>query len=153
MRKAKGFFSNCALVLEFGGAVSATSGVQSDLAFAEGADLGGGSGCFLFFAHRDQRVDSFDQEEKDEGGEDEVDYGGKEIGKATADESEGKASPTPSEDDGQKGTDETFGQSRNDGGKGTADDDADGHVQYVSAQGEFFKFVQKVFHVGDPFVC
>ena len=56
--------------------MGATGGVDSDLALAEGADLGGGSGCgsrlLLLFADGLNLIDSADEQEDNGGKNEEV---------------------------------------------------------------------------------
>ena len=112
--------------------------VDGDLTLAEGALLGGGSsGSGLLLSDFQKSHNALQQEEEDESGQNEVDHSGDEGSEART-EGVNPAFPVPGENCSQEGLNEIRGQCGYDGGKGTADDDADCHIQNVSAQGEFF---------------
>ena len=120
--------------------------VDGDLTLTEGALLGSGSsGSGLLLSDLEESHNALQQEEEDECGQNEVDDSGDEGSEART-EGVNPAFPVPGEKRGQKGLNEIGGQSGNDGGKGTADDDADCHIQYVSAKCKLFKISKKLFH-------
>lgn len=126
--------------------------IKGNLTLAEGALLGGGSsGSGLLLSDLEESHNALQQEEEDERGQNEVDDSGNEGCEARA-KGVNPTGPVPGEKRGQKGLNEIGGQSGYDRGKGAADDDADCHIQYVSAQGEFFKIFKKLFHENLPFI-
>ena len=76
------FFYVVKLFSKLAGAMGAAGGVDSDLALAEGADFGGGSGCgsrlLLLFADGLKLIDGADEQEDNGGKNEEVKDGGDE---------------------------------------------------------------------------
>ena len=122
--------------------MTAAGSIQGNAVLAEGANLGGGSsGGFRLLTDIHQRVDPLDDQEKNKSGNNKGRNRSQEVCAGGADVFPGIEIPIPGEDSIEKGLDKVCGQSRNDGGKGAADDNADCHIQNVTAKGKFLKFL------------
>ena len=144
---AEGAVDTLGLVAHGLAVLSGDDGAAGSIGLGAGGSLdsAGGSGSGLLLSDFQKSHNALQQEEEDESGQNEVDHSGDEGSEART-EGVNPVYPVPGENCSQEGLNEIRGQCGYDGGKGTADDDADCHIQNVTSGNERFEFFKEFFH-------
>ena len=131
--------------LELRSAVGAADSLDSDLALAVGAFLGGGL-LRLFHGLLVQHIDGLDGHEQHEGHDEEVDDGVEESTDADADiaDLDDDIREIGVEEQTDDGGDDVVYQRVDDRGESRADDHTDCHVEHIAAHGESFELFKEI---------
>ena len=132
--------------LELRSAVGAADSLDSDLALAVGAFLGGGL-LRLFHGLLVQHIDGLDGHEQHEGHDEEVDDGVEESTDADANiaDLDDDIREIGVEEQADDGGDDVVHQRVDDGGEGRADDHTDCHIEHIAAHGKGFELIKELF--------
>ena len=132
--------------LELRSAVGAADSLDSDLALAVGAFLGGGL-LRLFHGLLVQHIDGLDGHEQHEGHDEEVDDGVEESTDADANiaDLDDDIREIGVEEQADDGGDNVVHQRVDDGGEGRADDHTDCHIEHIAAHGKGFELIKELF--------
>ena len=131
--------------LELRSAVGAADSLDSNLALAVGAFLGGGL-LRLFHGLLVQHIDGLDGHEQHEGHDEEVDDGVEESTDADANiaDLDDDIREIGVEEQADDGGDDVVYQRVDDRGESRADDHTDCHVEHIAAHGESFELFKEI---------
>ena len=131
--------------LELRSAVGAADSLDSDLALAVGAFLGGGL-LRLFHGLLVQHIDGLDGHEQHEGHDEKVDDGVEESTDADANiaDLDDDIREIGVEEQANDGGDDVVYQRVDDRGESRADDHTNCHVEYIAAHGEGFELFKEI---------
>ena len=132
--------------LELRSAVGAADSLDSNLALAVGAFLGGGL-LRLFHGLLVQHIDGLDGHEQHEGHDEEVDNGVEKGAHADAHiaDLDDDIREIGVEEQADDGGDDVVHQRVDDGGEGRADDHTDCHIEHIAAHGKGFELIKELF--------